>query len=236
MTGTVVGYDPGGNCKHGLAWATVRHGRIVSVTTETLANVEEVLASIPKIQPLGLGIDTHTCWSTGPSGWRPADRWLRCRYPDVRNSILAPGSLHGAMSVNGMALLVAVRQAFPGIFVTETHPKVLYHALFKQTYDFDVNRSDMTKYLNDRLNLDVAPQDEVDVAPRNEHEWDAAISIHAVVSALKGRWQRDLHARPTNPYERLVQPCGRTEYVWPESNSGLVIRPTTPTREACKAD
>ena len=53
MTGTVVGYDPGGNCKHGLAWAMVRHGRIVSVTTETLANVEECLRRSPRFNPWG---------------------------------------------------------------------------------------------------------------------------------------------------------------------------------------
>ena len=229
MTGTVVGYDPGGNCKHGLAQATVRDGRIVSVNTETLPNVEKVLASIPKGQPLGLGIDTLTCWSTGPSGWRPADRWLRCQYREVEKKIVAPAALFGAMSVNGMALLVAVRQAFPGIFVTETHPKVLYHALFREPYDFDGNKSAMTEHLNQLLAVDVAPQ--------NEHEWDAAISIHAVVNGLKGSWEQDLHALPTNLHERLVQPCGRTEYVWPESNFDRVIRPTAPTpREVCKAE
>ncbi len=223
MTGTVVGYDPGGNHRHGFARATIRDGRIDSVKTETLANVEEVLESIPKIQPLGLGIDTLTCWSTGPSGWRPADHWLRRRYRKVLPAIVASNALYGAMSVNGMAVLVAARQAFPGIFVTETHPKVLYHELFGKPYDFDRNRSVMTEHLNQ-----LSTFEEEKVAPQNEHEWDAAISIHAVVSGLKGSWQRDLHALPTDLHERLVQPCGRTEYVWP---------PTAPTtREACRAD
>ena len=36
------------------------------------------------------------------------------------------------MSVNGMAVLLAVRQAFPDIFVTETHPKVLCYALLEE--------------------------------------------------------------------------------------------------------
>ena len=211
MTGTVVGYDPGGNCKHGLARATVRDGDIVSVTTETLPTVEDVVASILDIEtPLGLGIDTLTCWSTGCSGWRPADRWLRQRcYPaDVKNSVLAPNSLRGAMSVNGMAVLVAVRQAFPGIFVTETHPKVLYYALFKKCYDYKgPNTSVMNKCLSRLLDVDVAPQ--------NAHEWDAAISILPVVRRLHGSWECDLHALPTDSHEQLVHPCGRTAYVWP---------------------
>lgn len=108
-----------------------------------------------------------------------------------------------------MALLVAVREAFPHIFVTETHPKVLYHALFNQRYDYnDPNISGMNTRLSRLL--------EADVAPGNEHEWDAAISILAVVRGLQKRWQRDLHALPTKSGERLVQPCGNTAYVWPE--------------------
>ena len=205
MTGTVVGYDPGGNCKHGLARATVRDGDIVCVTTKTLRTVADVLASIRDIKtPLGIGIDTLTCWSTGHSGLRPADCWLRQRYPDVKKRVLAPGSLRGAMSVNGMALLVALREEFPDIFVTETHPKVLYYALFNRRWD--PNTSVMDKCLSRLLNVDIAPQ--------NEHEWDAAISILPVVRRLHESWELDLHALPTGS-ERLVQPCGRTKYVWP---------------------
>ena len=221
MTGTVVGYDPGGNGKHGFARASVRGGKIVSpVKTETLANVEEVLASISKIQPLGLGIDTLTCWSTGHSGWRPADRWLRHQYRDVREAVIAPGSLRGAMCLNGMAVLVAVRQAFPDIFVTETHPKVLYYALFNETPDFNgPNRSVMKSRLSRLLDcVDVAPRDE------DEHQWDAGISILPVVRGLHGSWQ-DLHVRPTDHGERLIHPCGKTTYMWPEEKN---IGPRTP--------
>ena len=210
MTGTVVGYDPGGNGKHGFAKATVRDGDIVRVTTKTLGYVEDVVASILDIEtPIGLGIDTLTCWSTGHSGWRPADRWLRHRYPAVKKAVVAPGGLFGAMCVNGMALLVTVRQICPGILVTETHPKVLYYALFNEPWDFGgPNTSVMTKRLGRLLGDDVAPQ--------NEHEWDAAISILAVVRGPHGSWRRDLHSLPTNSDERLVRPCGRTAYVWPE--------------------
>ena len=209
VVGTVVGYDPGGNRTHGLAWAAVQDRKIVDVTTKTYRNVEEVVASILDVEtPLGLGIDTLTCWGTGHSGWRPADRWLRERYPEVQNSVQAPNSLYGAMSVSGMALLVAVRQEFPHIFVTETHPKVLYHAQCNERYDYGRNISAMNEHLSRLL--------AADVAPRNEHEWDAAISILAVVRGLHGLWKRDLHALPTDSDERLVQPCGKTAYLWPD--------------------
>ena len=216
MTGTVVGYDPGGNGKHGFARATVRDGEIVCVTTKTLQTAEDVVRSIlGGEKPLGLGVDTLTCWSTGRSGWRPADCSLRQRYPAVKKSIVAPNALFGAMSVNGMAVLVTVRQALPDIFVTETHPKVLYYARCKQRYDYSgPNASAMNACLSCWLGVDVQPQ--------NAHEWDAAISILPVVRGLNGSWQ-DLHTLPTKSSERLVHPCGETTYMWPERNFG---RPT----------
>lgn len=210
MTGTVIGYDPGGDGKHGLARATVRAGNIVDCATETVDTVEKVVASILSTAILlGLGVDTLTCWGTGPHGWRPADRWLRHRYPEVQKSIVAPNSLYGAMSINGMAALVASRQEFPDVFVTETHPKVLYYAQFGECYSF---KGSNISLMNKRLSRLLA----VDVVPRNEHEWDAAISTLAVVRGLRGAWRRDLHALAAESGERLVQPCGGTAYIWPE--------------------
>lgn len=210
MTGTVVGYDPGGNGKHGVAQATVRDGVIECVITRTLDRVEDVIEWVTCAETLlGLGVDTLTCWGTGSSGWRPADRWLRGRYPEVVGSVLAPNSLHGSMSVNGMALLVTVRRAFPDIFVTETHPKVLYHALCKKCYAFEgPNESVMNGCLGRLLGVEVVPE--------NEHEWDAAISILPVVLRLQGSLLRDLHALPTCADEGLVHPCGQTAYMWPD--------------------
>ena len=218
MTGTVVGYDPGGNGNHGFARAKVRDGDIVCVTTKTLQTAEDVVRSIlGGERPLGLGIDTLTCWGTGHSGWRPADHWLRDRYRDVKKSIVAPNSLLGAMSVNGMAVLFTARRAFPDIFVTETHPKVLYYARCKQRYDYSGrNASAMNACLSCWLGVNVTPQ--------NEHEWDAGISILPVVRGLHGSWQ-DLHALPPDSGERLLQPCGKTTYMWPEQSVG----PPTPT-------
>ena len=69
ITGTVIGYDPGGDGKHGLARATVRDGSIVDVATKTVETVEDVVASILSTETLlGIGVDTLTCWGTGPHG------------------------------------------------------------------------------------------------------------------------------------------------------------------------
>jgi hypothetical protein len=65
---------------------------------------------IEYIEALGsidaLGVDTMTCWSTGRGGWRPADRWLRERYTDVRNSVMTPNGLAGSMGLNGKCALI----------------------------------------------------------------------------------------------------------------------------------
>ena len=210
MTGSVIGYDPGGNDKHGVARATVRDGRILDVTTETCRDLEAVISFVFKCKPLlGIGIDTLTCWATGKSGLRPADRWLRRRYEIRKSSVVPPNSLYGSMSLNGMALVVEARNQCGDVFVTETHPKLLYHHLYDgEPYDYSGRRTLMDERLCARLG--------VRVAPGNSHEWDAAISILSPIRRWDGSWPGDLHTLPTDANERLIRPCGNTSYVWPE--------------------
>ena len=106
-----------------------------------------------------------------------------------------------------MALLYSLRQANPGIFVTETHPTVLCYAL-RELKCKGVKAADRNKVLGKLLGVEVAAKD--------EHQGDAAISILPVVRWLQKEWRRDLHALPTGDDERLVHPCGRTVYAWPE--------------------
>lgn len=210
MNGTVIGYDPGGNDAHGVARATIRDGRVHELATETHSVVEDVIALVldeGDAPLLGLGVDTLTCWATGQSGRRPADRWLQRRYPTVQHSIVAPNSLYGSMAVSGMALLIAVRRTLPNLFVTETHPKVLYYALQRERHDYDRCKKVMNECLSRWFRVDVATD--------SEHEWDAAISALAVFRSLDRSWSEDLHDLPTTACERLVRPCGKTAYVWP---------------------
>jgi len=84
-----IGYDPGGNNCHGLAELHVENGKATRLVTTTLGTVENVVSYLESLRSLtALGVDTLTCWSTGPSGWRPADRWLRQRYPQAKNSVV----------------------------------------------------------------------------------------------------------------------------------------------------
>jgi hypothetical protein len=209
LNGVVIGYDPGGRGAHGLAAVLVEGGRPRSISMRTVGTTEEAVAFVEGTSDvIALGVDTLTCWSTGPGGWRPADRWLRERYKEVASSVQSPNYLSGAMVVNGMAFLLAARQRLPEIFVTETHPKVLLFHLAETKYDYVGSKELMDKALARALG--------VPVAPANEHEWDAALSACAALGGLTGRWKRDLHALSAMPGERIVCPCGATRYCWPD--------------------
>lgn len=100
----IIGYDPGGNGNHGVACLTVNADFTpVTVTCQSVETVGDAIAWASSLTDIvGVGIDTLTRWSTGRSGWRPADRWLRKHPPFVGKSVASPNSLFGSMPVGGM--------------------------------------------------------------------------------------------------------------------------------------
>jgi hypothetical protein len=128
-----LGFDPGGKSSFGAA---VLSGRNVAATT--VSTVAEAVAwSVERcgcIAPVAAGVDTLLHWSDGPSGWRPADRWLRKNHPKSAPSVASANSLYGAMAVGGMALALRLRERWPPILLNETHPKVLITALGGERY------------------------------------------------------------------------------------------------------
>lgn len=210
--GHVAGYDPGGNADHGVAILTILDERVTGVEHRCMNTAEDVISWLSQFTDLcTLGVDTLAAWSTGQSGFRPADRWLRAHYPSVRASVVSPNGMYGSMALNGMSVLLALRAAMPNLPITETHPKVLYHALTEQKYNFQLNRDRMIAALSTWLGRPVAPD--------TEHEWDALLSAWAGFQHLSSRSWRDLHALPVSVGERVVFPCGPVVYVWPEQNS-----------------
>lgn len=208
------GYDPGGNDRHGVAALDVQGGKPVSVTTALVGTVEMAIQwfSARSGSPVAIGVDTLTCWSTGPAGWRPANRWLREQYPQIRQSVAAPNSLYGSMSLNGMMVLLALRGMAPHVMITETHPKVIYWYLRHEPYDFVASRTAMVEALAEELDLDL----DLDLALASDHQWDAALSALTAFRGFSGQWHRNLHAIAPAEDERLVVPCGVTNYFWPE--------------------
>jgi hypothetical protein len=205
-----IGYDPGGNGKHGVAALIVESGQPVHAQSALVETAEQAICWIldRADRPAAIGVDTLTCWSTGSSGWRPADRWLKERYPPVQGSVASSNSLYGSMSINGMTTLVALRAAIPELMVTETHPKVLHWHMVQRPYDFTSNQAAMLETLGEGLGFHFTCA--------SDHEWDAVLSALVAFRGVSGQWTHDLHQLPTTADERLIAPCGETKYFWPE--------------------
>jgi len=207
------GYDPGGNGCHGVAAFRNDGSGDSSIETALLPSADAVIDWFIGFseEPAAIGVDTLTCWSTGPSGWRPADRWLREheQYRQVGASVASSNSLYGAMSINGMAVLLALRVSYPDMIVTETHPKILAWHFRRVKYDFVSEKVPMITSLSEKLGCELGSK-------CSEHEWDAAISALAAMRCATGQWKKDLHRLDTLQGERLISPCGPTKYAWPD--------------------
>lgn len=211
ISGFIAGYDPGGNGNHGVACLKVENNVPKVIKFTTVQNVNEAIRWLQSHKSLmAIGIDTLTILSTGRSGWRPADRWLRHKYPDVINSVVSPNSLHGSMTLSGLAVVHELRRAraFAQIAIIESHPKVLYYALCKRRYDFVNDADGMNERLGKWLSLPANTQ--------SDHEWDAAISAYAAYRSLTKKWTHDLHALTVQDNESLVNIVGDTNFYWPE--------------------
>lgn len=209
FSGLIAGYDPGGNNAHGLAIARFRSGKCKEACIETHRNAESVIDRLEGVGQLSaIGIDTLAAWSTGDSGWRVADLWLRHTYKKVHSSVVSPNGLYGSMGLNGMAVLRSLRQKYPDLMVTETHPKVLYWALSQTKYKYAESQSVMDAALSDWLG--------VKVETKNDHEWDAVVSVLASFKGVSGQWRHDLFQESGQEVGRLVFPAGPAQYWWPE--------------------
>lgn len=220
LTGWFWGYDPGGHNGNGVAAICAVDGelqkdRTLICTKDTAAEVVTWFES--QETPFAVGIDTLTCWSGGSGSWRKADKTLRIAYPDAQDSVMSPSSLMGAMSLNGMFVLLRLRQRDPNLYITETHPKVLHKAMTGKTYTTILGNSDgwvavggsmkkwtreeRKRWLNDKVQKWLKPLElcsDHRGSPQNDHEVDALISAYAAFrafSAYKNEgsgWQLDL--------------------------------------------
>jgi hypothetical protein len=157
-----------------------------------------------------MGVDTLTLWSTGPAGWRPADRALRAVYPpDVGISVQSPNSLRGAMPINGAAVVRELGRTYNQLKVTETHPKVLYFELSDEIYDYPGINNQMIEWLQQLMGLNL-------LEVESEHAWDALISAYVAKQWATKQWKADLHQLPGNPQEQLVSVYSdQAYYIWP---------------------
>ncbi len=204
-----LGYDPGGMVNGtGVALLTIGDGP-VRCATGCVDSVDDALEwSSDKLSnhaPDAAGFDTYLFWETGRGGWRPADRWLRTQYDEVRDSIFCSNSARGSMAIQGMALAIRLQKCWPQVDLIETHPKVLYYALSGRRYDWRRRASDMTKWL-------LGQMDCASAEIFNDHCWDAAISAWAAFKGHTHCWPHNLRADSLDP----IEPAGSCAYWWPK--------------------
>ena len=119
-----VGADPGGVDAFGLAMLSTSGER----STHCVSCADEAVELI-SCRPLGVGVDAPLWWSSGRSGEREADRWIRRAYKIASGTVQTANSLRGAALVQGMMFVSRLRERFPDVRVTEAHPKAVAIAL-----------------------------------------------------------------------------------------------------------
>jgi hypothetical protein len=202
--GIHLGFDPGGDHKFGVA---LLDGDCVK--TSTVSTVDDAMKwavdACEARKPKAAGIDTLLHWATCKSGMRPCDERLRARYPEVKNSIMPPNSLFGAMAIGGMVAL-RLRQEWPGLLLNETHPKVLLHELGKKYGPKD------TATVETAIRWFVSQGHCAGSNIEGEHELDAALSAWATQKGIVESWADIIGDR-----DNLLFPAGKVQYLWREA-------------------
>ena len=140
-----LGFDPGGK-KHveksvlrGFGWAIcsltgdVLHVLKTGLVDNAKEAITETLKNIPSDERvLGAGIDAPLFWTE--SGERKVDERIRCAIkergaPSPGGTVQSINSLRGACLVQGVLVAYLLRNNFPEIAITESHPKALLYLL-----------------------------------------------------------------------------------------------------------
>ena len=196
-----LGADPGGNRAFGVA--IVRGDALVS---GIVSSVDEALdfyrSHLKGSAPSAAGIDAPLWWSSGRSGGRKVDCSLRQRYSLTGGQVQQTNSLRGAAVLQAAMLIVRLRTAYPGLLITETHPKALLRGAFGDNFPGFAQKFGLT------------------VTPQTEHERDAAIGAIAARQAFSSprAWKHDLsldrYPAEQDPKSYWLAPVS---YIWPEA-------------------
>lgn len=197
---TWIGLDPGGKNNFGVA-VLQSDGQAYTCHVDCADEAVEAVMQRIEQQPSGGGVDAPLWWSSGSSGSRRADQWLRDTYGLSGGQVQAANSLQGAVLVQGAMFVLRMREHFPGLPVTETHPKAMQVAL--NTTSGEAFRR--------RFSVQAAATGET------EHERDAVISAVAAREGFEGRWDNDLslyrYPSEQDPSRYWLAPV---HYFWPE--------------------
>jgi len=195
--GVWIGADPGGKGHFGIAILYPDgHSQTwrVNCAEEAVGKIETQLRLTPK----GAGVDAPLWWSSGPSGDRKVDDWLRTTFGLSGGRVQAVNSLRGAVLIQGVLFAKLLRKKYPKIGVTETHPKALLKALRLGKVSFAENFG-------------------VTFDGKSQHERDAVVSAVAAREGFLRYWKRDLAKKRGKSERRLNDGyLKRIHYFWPE--------------------
>ena len=210
-----LGYDPGGDGKHGVASVRVAaDGSSGDLRTDCLRDATEVRDWLrDQASPAALGIDTLLAWSStggrrhGRKSGRACDIALRNRYPEHSNSVVAQNSLYSAMTINGV--LIAMAGCEEGLPLVESHPKLLVRA----AQHADLEMKNLCQRYEEMTRRGAGHREATD------HEADAVIAAWCASRSYLGRWSVDLYDIDANSDDSddLVFPAGIATYPWPEA-------------------
>jgi predicted nuclease with RNAse H fold len=157
---------------------------------------------------VGAGIDAPLWWSSGDSGDRQADQWLRRHYKISGGTVQPMNSLRGAALVQGVMLAVRLRQRQSHLSITEAHPKALLKALWRKASKAGPTWVEVAE----RFGLQGAVLNDTG----GDHERDAVLAAVVAREGSRGVWLRDL-AGGRLPCEQdpASLAWGPVNYWWP---------------------
>jgi len=193
-----IGADPGGIGNFGAAILNT-DGSTQTFCVDSADDAIKVITEHVKSMPAGVGVDAPLWWSSGRSGERQADRWIRAKYNLPGGQVQTLNSLRGAALIQGIMFVQRLRQLYPEVRVTETHPKAVRTALRVPAWD------------------DFSARYAVAGEIGSQHEFDAITSAVAAREGFDGRWKHDLSLNRTaseqDPKQFWLAPI---HYFWPE--------------------
>ena len=194
-----IGADPGGEGNFGIA-VLPGEGRPESASVDCADEAVAFVRARLDRAPAGIGVDAPLWWSSGRSGSRHADQWLRQRYGLSGGEVQAANSLRGAALTQGAMFVQRMRELFPAVPVTESHPKALLKAIAGDRWDTFAERFQVVS------------------VPSDEHTRDAVVAAVAAREGFEGRWTHDLGstrlAGEQDPMNYWLAPV---HYFWPEA-------------------
>jgi len=195
-----IGADPGGKENFGLAILN-SDGSAHTYCVDCADEAIQLVVQHAQPAPAGIGVDAPLWWSSGRSSDRQADQWLRTKYGFSGGQVQTANSLRGAALVQGAMFVQRMREHFPGVAATETHPKAVLKALQLKSWDDFTERFSLA----------------VEIRGKQEHERDAIISAVAAREGFEQRWLNDLSTtRYPSEQDPLTYWLAPIHYFWPD--------------------